>query len=146
MYKWVARIEPFSRIPFFFVLSWWFGTVGLIWFNIYCFLIIMHRSTFWSTFSSWNTRKKFSWNRWLLDLENGRLSYFLQQHCLHVGITHAGRGARQVYDYFHKGFPCIWKPLHNHSATMPPPLILMIGVEWIGSIGKGGTLMALRNQ
>ena len=23
-------------------------------------------------------------------------------HCLHVGITHASTGARQVYDYFHK--------------------------------------------
>ena len=31
-------------------------------------------------------------------------------HCLHVGITHASTGARQVYDYFRKGFPCIWKP------------------------------------
>ena len=37
-------------------------------------------------------------------------------------------------------------PVHNHSAIMPPPLILMIGVEWTGSIGKGGTLKTLRNQ
>ena len=37
-------------------------------------------------------------------------------------------------------------PVHNHSATMPPPLIPMIGVEWTGSIGKGGTLITLRNQ
>ena len=46
-------------------------------------------------------------------------------HCLHVGITHASTGARQVYDYFHKGFPCIWKPLPSSQwficrVTSPP--------------------------
>ena len=39
------------------------------------------------------------------------LSRFLHQDCLYVGITHTSTGARQVNDYFHTGFPCIWKQL-----------------------------------
>ena len=39
------------------------------------------------------------------------LSRFLHQDCLYVGITHTSTGARQVHDYFHMEFPCIWKPL-----------------------------------
>ena len=48
-------------------------------------------------------------------------------HCLHVEITHASTGARQVYDYFHKGFPCMWKPLLSSQwficrVTSPQPV------------------------
>lgn len=39
------------------------------------------------------------------------LSRFLHQDRLYVGITHTSTGARQVHDYFHTEFPCIWKPL-----------------------------------
>ena len=44
-------------------------------------------------------------------MEEYALSYFLYQYCLHLGITHASTGSRQVHDYFHMGFPFIWKPL-----------------------------------
>ena len=27
-------------------------------------------------------------------------------------------------------------PVHNHSATMPPPLILMSGVEWTSGVDE----------
>ena len=31
-------------------------------------------------------------------------------------------------------------PVHNHSATMPPSQILMIGVGWIGQLGRAEPL------
>ena len=44
-------------------------------------------------------------------IEEYTSSCFLHQDCLYVGITHTSTGARQVHDYFHTEFPCIWKPL-----------------------------------
>ena len=63
-------------------------------------------------------------------------------HCLHVGITHASAGARQVYDYFHKGFPCIWKPLPSSQwficrVTSPQPVPIFTS-------GIGETLWSLQ--
>ena len=44
-------------------------------------------------------------------MEEYTLPYSLHQYCLQGDITHASIGAREVHDYFHMEFLCIWKPL-----------------------------------